>query len=70
MRRIMIAAAAVAIGTSLAAALAEAVEPAGLVEPLLPQAARLVPMATTAAAIMMRRIGNRPYPPGSADRAR
>ena len=56
----------------LAAALAEAVgllEPL-LPEPLLPQAARLVPMATTAAAIMMRRIGNRPYPPGSADRAR
>jgi hypothetical protein len=40
----------------LAAALAEAVEPAGVLEPLLPQAARLVPMATAAAAIMMRRM--------------
>jgi hypothetical protein len=40
----------------LAAALAEAVELAGLVEPLLPQAARLVPMATAAAAMMMRRM--------------
>jgi hypothetical protein len=40
----------------LAAALADAVEPAGVLEPLLPQAARLVPMATAAAAIMMRRM--------------
>jgi hypothetical protein len=54
-----------------AAALAEAVGLPELLppEPLLPQAARLVPMATAATAIMMRRIGNRPYPPGSADRA-
>jgi len=59
-----LAAAAEAVG------LAEPLPPEPLPEPLLPQAARLVPMATTAAAIMMRRIGNRPYPPGSADRAR
>jgi hypothetical protein len=39
----------------LAAALAEAVELAEPPEPLL-QAARLVPMATAAAAIMMRRM--------------
>jgi hypothetical protein len=55
----------------LAAALAEAVELAEpLPEPLLPQAARLVPMATAAAAIMMRRMETVPNRPGERDRAR
>ena len=55
--------------------LAAAAEAVGLLEPLLPepllpQAARLVPMATAAVAIMMRRMETVPNRPGERDRAR
>jgi hypothetical protein len=54
----------------LAAALAEAVEPAGVLLELLLQAARPVPMATAAAAIMMRRMDTVPLTGRERARAR